>query len=108
VAERGKITDRNGVVLAENRTAYTVYARSNAITDSKTASLLLADALGISQTLLYEKLTKKKASEITVAKKVEKESIQKLFSPGNITYLPLCSCSMFQLSADRRYIFSAT
>ena len=78
VAERGKITDRNGVVLAENRTAYTVYARSNAITDSKTASLLLADALGISQTLLYEKLTKKKASEITVAKKVEKESIQKL------------------------------
>ena len=35
VAERGKITDRNGVVLADNSTAYTVYARSNAVTDKE-------------------------------------------------------------------------
>ena len=33
VAQRGKITDRNGVVLADNSTAYTVFARSNAVKD---------------------------------------------------------------------------
>ena len=78
VAARGKITDRNGVVLADNQTAYTVYARSNALTDKEKASVLLSDALGISQETLYEKLTKKKASEITLARKVDKENIQKL------------------------------
>ena len=78
VAQRGKITDRNGVVLADNQTAYTVYARSNALTDIEKASILIADALGIDKQTLYEKLTKKKASEITLAKKVDKERIQVL------------------------------
>ncbi|MBQ8685874.1 MAG: stage V sporulation protein D [Clostridia bacterium] len=78
VAERGKITDRNGVVLAENTTAYTVFARSNAITDKTAASALLAQSLGLNASEVYEKLTKKKASEITVAKKVDKEQIETL------------------------------
>lgn len=78
VAQRGKITDRNGVVLADNTTAYTVYARSNAVTNKEQASVLLADALSISQSELYEKLTKKKASEITLARKVDKNSVEKL------------------------------
>ena len=41
VAERGKIVDRNGVPLAQNSTAYTVFARSNAITDKQKTSDLL-------------------------------------------------------------------
>ena len=45
MAKRGKITDRNGVVLADNTAAYTVFARSNAIKDKATASALLATAL---------------------------------------------------------------
>ena len=45
VAERGKITDRNGVVLAENSTAYTVFARANAVSDKEKTSHLLAQAL---------------------------------------------------------------
>ena len=78
IAQRGKITDRNGVVLADNRTAYTVYARSNAVTDVSATSLALAQALGKDQSAIYEKLTKKKASEVTVAKKVEKTEIERL------------------------------
>ena len=78
VAERGKITDRNGVVLADNRTAYTVYARSNAVRDVQKTASLLADALEMDAKEIVEKLTKKKASEITVAKRVEKEKIEKL------------------------------
>ena len=78
VAERGKITDRNNVVLADNTTAYTVFARSNAIKDVETTAMRLAETLGQEQTKIYQKLTEKKASEITVAKKVDKATIEKI------------------------------
>ena len=78
VAERGKITDRNGIVLADNTTAYTVFARSNAVKDKEKTAALLASALGLDEEMIYDKLTKKKASEITVAKRVDKEKIEKL------------------------------
>ena len=78
VAERGKITDRNGVVLADNNTAYTVFARSNAVTDKNAAAEKLAQILQVDSNTLYEKLTKKKASEITLAKKVDKSTVEKL------------------------------
>lgn len=78
VAERGKITDRNGIVLADNKTAYTVYARSNAVKDKEKTATLLAQALTEKQEILYEKLTKRKASEVTLAKKIDKESVEKI------------------------------
>lgn len=97
VAERGKITDRNGIVLADNTTAYTVFARSNAVKDKAKTAALLSEALDVDEQSIYEKLTGKKASEITVAKKVEKEKIEKLsalsldgvyFSRDNVRYYP--------------------
>ncbi len=100
IARRGVITDRNGVVLADNNTAYTVYARANAMEDKGQASLLLADTLGVDKTELYEKLTKKKVSEITVAKKIDKEKINLLskqnvagvyYSRDNIRFYPKSS-----------------
>ena len=78
VAERGKIVDRNGVVLADNTTAYTVFARSNAISDKNATAALLGQTLGISSSAVYEKLTKKKASEVTIAKKVDKSYVEAL------------------------------
>lgn len=78
IAGRGKITDRNGVLLADNNAAYSVFARANAIPDKHTASALLADTLSIDGDALYEKLTTKKASEITVAKRVDKSTVEKL------------------------------
>ncbi len=78
VAKRGKITDRNGVILVDNDSKYTVFARSNAIKDKAATSFALAAALGKDEREIYEKLTKKKASEITVAKKVDKASVEKL------------------------------
>ncbi len=78
VAERGKITDRNGVVLAGNTSAYTVFARSNAVKDRETTAKLLAQTLELDESAVYEKLTKKKASEITIAKHVDKEKIEAL------------------------------
>ena len=78
VAERGVITDRNGMILADNTTAYTVFVRSNAVKDKATTAALLAQVLGKEQAEIYEKMTKKKASEITVGKKVDKETVERL------------------------------
>ncbi len=97
VAERGKITDRNGVVLADNSTAYTVFARSNAVKDKAVTSGLLAQTLGLDKEVVYERLTKKKASEVTVAKKVGKAAVAELanlsldgvyYSRDNIRFYP--------------------
>ena len=78
VAKRGKIVDCNGVVLADNETAYTVFARSNAIKDKQTASALIAEALDLESVSVYDKLTKKKASEVTLAKRISKEKVESL------------------------------
>ena len=97
VAQRGKITDRNGVVLADNSTAYTVFARSNAVKDVEKTASLLAQSLGLQEKTVHEKLAKKKASEVTVAQKVGKAEISKLsdlslegiyYSRDNIRYYP--------------------
>lgn len=96
VAERGKITDRNGVVLADNRAAYTVYARSNAVKNKESTAKILASTLGKDYDALYEKL-QKKASEVTIAKKMEKEEVEKLnslqldgvyYARDNVRYYP--------------------
>ncbi len=97
VAERGKITDRNGVVLADNSTAYTVFARSNAVKDKASTAAILAQTLDMEASTLYEKLTKKKASEVTIKRKIGKEYIQSLanlsldgvyYSRDNVRYYP--------------------
>ena len=82
VAERGLITDRNGVPLVVNDTAYTVYARSNAVKDKTGTAERLATALQLDGEALFKKLTTVKASEITVARRVEKEKIADLTAQG--------------------------
>ena len=82
VAERGLITDRNGEPLVVNDTAYTVYARSNAVKDKTGTAERLANALHLDGEALLKKLTTVKASEITVARRVEKEKIADLTAQG--------------------------
>ena len=88
VAERGLVTDRNGVVLAENNTSYTVFARSNAVKDKTGTARLLSDCLGVDGDTLLKKLESVKASEITVARHVGKGAIETLAeaSPDGVYY----------------------
>ena len=88
VAERGVITDRNSVVLAENDSYYTVFARSNATKDKAYTAAVLAVALGVDEQTVLTKLQSVKASEITIARKVEKENIEKLveIAPDGVYY----------------------
>ena len=46
IAARGVIKDRNGVVLADNRTAYSVFVRPNAVEDVQMTAVTLASLLG--------------------------------------------------------------
>ena len=82
VAERGLIVDRNGTVLVENDTAYTVYARSNAVKDKEKTAAALARALQLDGAALLNKLNTVKASEVTVARKIKKSSIATLAEDG--------------------------
>lgn len=97
VAERGKVVDRNGEVLADNNTAYTVFARSNAVKEVEKTANQLSSVLGETQAQIYDKLTKKKASEVTLAKKVGKDVVEKLsalsldgiyYSRDNVRFYP--------------------
>ena len=78
IAERGAITDRNGELLASNATKFSVFARSNAVTDAEDAAQKLSAALNIPYETVLKKLTGKRASEVTVAKKTDKQAVEKL------------------------------
>ena len=97
VAERGVITDRNGEVLVANDTAYTVYARANAIDDKERTARALSSALSVDEGELLNKLNTVRASEITVAKKIKKDAVATLteqsldgvyYSRDNLRYYP--------------------
>ncbi len=77
-AGRGNIVDRNGELLAGNRAQYSVYARASAVTDPEGSAALLADALGEPYERLLEKLTDKSRSEIVVARRAEKSTVEKI------------------------------
>ncbi len=77
-ATRGKITDRNGVVLADNEQSYAVYLRTRCVTDPEKTAEVLSDILGANRENLLKRMTADKASEITVKRKIDKETVNKL------------------------------
>ena len=77
-ANRGKIVDCNGVVLADNDDTYTVFVRKSAVKDIAILSKKLSSCLEIDYDWVYKRLTTTSSSEITVKKQVEKSKISKL------------------------------
>lgn len=80
IAARGKITDTNGQLLAGNKLTYSVFVRPNAIVNAEYSATVIAGALGIDAAEVLEKISSGKVSEITLARQVEKEKIEKLAS----------------------------
>ena len=77
-AERGKIVDANGELLAGNQTAYSVYARANAVKDPDGAAQVLSSLLGSSFEDTKSLLSDHSRSEITLLKQAEKSVVQKI------------------------------
>jgi stage V sporulation protein D (sporulation-specific penicillin-binding protein) len=82
--ERGDIYDRNGVMLADTYTIYTVYVRPVSVADKYATSMVLSRVLGVNQEKLYVKMMSK-VSEITVAKKVTKSQVTEIIASENVT-----------------------
>lgn len=80
IAARGVISDRNGSVLAGNRTTYSVFARPNAVVDKEYASMVLGGVFSLDPQEILKKIDGGKVSEVTIARQVSKESIEKLVS----------------------------
>ncbi len=62
-AERGKILDRNGIVLADNITTTSLIIIPNQIEDKETVAKVLSDILNTSYEDMYKHITKKTSIE---------------------------------------------
>lgn len=78
VAERGKIVDTNGVIIADNDDTYTVFVRKRAVSDVDKVALELSRILELEFESVYSRLTKTLSSEVTIKKQVEKSKISAL------------------------------
>ena len=96
-AKRGAMLDRNGVVLADTSTLYTLYVRPRAVKDVSALCKALSSVLDVTYQKLYDKIAGKKVSEITVAKKLTKIQMLEIidmnisgvyFSEDTLRYYP--------------------
>lgn len=71
-AARGRILDRNGVVLADNRTVCTISVIHNQVKDPENTIAVLSRELGIPQEAVKKKVEKRSSREV-IAANVEKE-----------------------------------
>lgn len=69
-ADRGDITDVNGIKLASSMTLYTMYCRPADVKEAEKIATFVSDALDIDKTLLYTRLTKKGVSEVRLCRRV--------------------------------------
>lgn len=78
IASRGVISDRNGEILAGNKTSYSVFLRPNAVENAEYTATVLSGLFELDPQVVLEKIKSGKVSEITLARQVSKESVEKL------------------------------
>lgn len=76
-ANRGTVTDRNGVVLASSHTTYDVYVRPADVENKESLSRLLSDKFELDYQKTLDKVSGK-LSEVCIQKDIEKEVVQEL------------------------------
>ena len=85
--ERGSIFDRNGKILAAATTLYNVSANKTLISDPHMLAAILAPAIGMSESELFEKIEKSPSNFLYLKKKVsenEKQQIKELIKEHEI------------------------
>ena len=80
-APRGRILDRNGVVLADTATRYNIYVRPAAVEDKEEVARLLSSVFGYEYDDVLEKISSR-VSEVTVARGAERSELDALVSSG--------------------------
>lgn len=80
IATRGNVLDRNGVILAGSLTTYSVFLRPSAVKNAEQTAAVLSEIFNLDANTLLEKIKVGRISEITLARQVSKELIEKLVS----------------------------
>lgn len=80
IAGRGYVYDTNGQILAGNLTTYSIFVRPNAVENAEYTATVLSGIFSLDPNAVLEKLNGGKVSEITIARQVPKESVEKLVS----------------------------
>ena len=78
IANRGTITDRNGVVLASSHTTYDVYVRPADIENIEEVAKVLSENLNLEYQVVFEKVSKRNQSEIKIASDIEKQEVEQI------------------------------
>lgn len=99
-APRGKLLDKNGTVIADNRDVFTLYARPNAVTDKTAAANELAEALSLKYETVLEKLSSH-MGEVTIKRKIDADTAYAL-REKNIAGL------YYTLDTERNYPFGSS
>ena len=84
-ARRGVITDRNGLILAENKQSYAVFIRTRVVGDAERTAEKLSEILDVDKNALLKRINSDSSSEITVKRQVLREktdAISKENLPG--------------------------
>lgn len=78
IAQRGVISDRNGVVLAGNKSTYSVFVRPNAVQNAEYTATILSGLFSLDPQTVLKKIQGKKVSEVSVVRQVDKSAVEKL------------------------------
>lgn len=81
-AERGEITDRNGVTLATSYSVYDIYVRPALVEDVASESVIYSNILGIAREDVEKKLSDHTISETLLINNVSKETLNLLIETG--------------------------
>ncbi|MCM1368313.1 MAG: penicillin-binding transpeptidase domain-containing protein [Roseburia sp.] len=98
-ATRGKILDCNGVVLADSKDVFTLYARPNAVVDKAAVAQELSSELSLGYEMLLEKLSSS-VGEVTIKRKIDADTAYSL-RKKNIAGL------YYTLDTQRNYPFGS-
>lgn len=95
-ANRGTITDRNGIELASSYTTYDCYVRKADAKNIDQVISVLSSNLKIDSLQIKEKIEKYNYSEILIARQIEKEVVQAILNN-------YCSGIFFTATTTRNY-----
>lgn len=73
-AKRGKIQDRNGIVLAQSGTADTVEVVASSVKDPEKVARELSETLKLDYDEVYKKVTDKSRSQVTIKRQIDRKS----------------------------------
>lgn len=79
-AQRGRILDRNGLVLAQSGTAYRVLVNPQAISDDDRVRIAIevSDVLGLDYDYVYERVSNTKRQQVQLKRQVESAVVDQL------------------------------